>query len=44
LSCGYDHITWTRFTRVHIHWSVAVVRDESGEKSERFRIKVRGYR
>jgi hypothetical protein len=44
LSCGYDQITWTKIGRVHIHWSIDVFRDESGEKIGRFRISVTGYR
>ncbi len=44
LSCGYDHITWTKVVRVGIHWSVAVFRDESGDKIERFRIRIRSFR
>lgn len=42
LSCGYAYATWTKFVRIGIHWTVDVYRDETGEKIERFRIKVVG--
>lgn len=44
LSCGYDHITWTRFIRFCVDWGIEVSRDESGEKIERFRIQIKSYR
>ena len=43
LSCGYEHITWSRFIRFSIYWIIEVSRDESGEKIERFQIKIKNY-
>lgn len=42
ISCLYVYPNWEHFIRWGIHWSIDLYRDESGEKVERFRIKVRG--